>query len=138
MVLSPIQSFALPVSMQNSQQEIAVITDTSCFLFHPISQLSLVAARRFSIICRTMNSTKKSTTDQKGRLESFITSRRKFFYSHIVSEVSFWLALIVAFVSGGSIISRTTSEFYSAILSVSLTVGGILVFAFWTLRERKN
>jgi len=48
MVLSPIQSFALPVSMQNSQQEIAVITDTSCFLFHPISQLSLVAARRFS------------------------------------------------------------------------------------------
>ncbi len=34
--------------MQNSQQEIAVITDTSCFLFHPISQLSLVAARRFS------------------------------------------------------------------------------------------
>ncbi len=83
-----------------------------------------------------MNSTKKSTTDQKGRLESFITSRRKFFYSHIVSEVSFWLALIVAFVSGGSIISRTTSEFYSAILSVSLTVGGILVFAFWTLRER--
>ena len=83
-----------------------------------------------------MNSTKKSTTDQKGRLESFITSRRKFSYSHIVSEVSFWLALIVAFVSGGSIISRTTSEFYSAILSVSLTVGGILVFAFWTLRER--
>ena len=83
-----------------------------------------------------MNSTKKSTTDQKGRLESFVTSRRKFFYSHIVSEVSFWLALIVAFVSGGSIISRTTSEFYSAILSVSLTVGGILVFAFWTLRER--
>jgi len=83
-----------------------------------------------------MNSTKKSTTDQKGRLESFVTSRRKFFYSHIVSEVSLWLALIVAFVSGGSIISRATSEFYSAILSVSLTVGGILVFAFWTLRER--
>jgi len=83
-----------------------------------------------------MNSTKKSTTDQKGRLESFVTSRRKFFYSHIVSEVSFWLALIVAFVSGRSIISRATSEFYSAILSVSLTVGGILVFAFWTLRER--
>ena len=75
-------------------------------------------------------------SDKKNKLEKFVAARRKFLYSHLISEIFFWLAMVGVFVSGRSVISRIPSASYAAILSVSFTVLGILVFAFWTLSER--
>ena len=79
-----------------------------------------------------MNSSKKITDN---KLEQFIVERRRFFFAHMVSEVSFWFAMVVGLLSGRAVILRTSSAF-SGILSITLTTIGILVFAYWTLRER--
>jgi hypothetical protein len=82
-----------------------------------------------------MNSSKNLPSNPGNKLEQFIVERRRFFNAHLVSEVFFWLAMVVGLVSGRAVILRASSAI-SGILSIALTIVGILVFAYWTLRER--
>jgi hypothetical protein len=79
-----------------------------------------------------MNSSNKVAGD---KLEQFIVERRRFFYAHMLSEIFFWFAMVIGLLGGRAVILRTSSAF-SGILSIALTTVGILVFAYWTLRER--
>ena len=83
-----------------------------------------------------MNSSENLPADPKTKLELFIVKRQKLFYSHIVSEVLFWVGMVGVGISGRLVIAKTNSELYSAVLSVSITVIGILFFALLTLQER--
>jgi hypothetical protein len=82
-----------------------------------------------------MNFSKNSPGKPGNKLEQFSVERKRFFNAHMVSEVLFWLATIVGLVSGRAII-LTASSAISGILSIPLTIVGILIFAYWTLRER--
>jgi hypothetical protein len=85
-----------------------------------------------------MNSSRNLRADQKSKLALFVAARRRFFYGHIISEVLYFVGLVGLLLSGEFVISRSKSELYSAILSVFMTVLGLLYFALITLKERST